>query len=81
MAVALQTKKPVRGVKAVAERPDGDLERFADLDRGTHELAFIPRAPRRPREHEATRLLLTVAMQTTRRAAGLSAGGGMACST
>jgi hypothetical protein len=30
--------------------------------------------PRRPREHEATRLLLTVAMQTTRRAAGLSAG-------
>jgi hypothetical protein len=30
--------------------------------------------PRRPREHEATRLLLTAAMQTTRRAAGLSAG-------
>jgi hypothetical protein len=30
--------------------------------------------PRRPREHEATRLLLTVAMQITRRAAGLPAG-------
>jgi hypothetical protein len=37
--------------------------------------------PRRPREHEATRLLLKAAMQATRRAAGLSAGGGMACST
>jgi hypothetical protein len=30
--------------------------------------------PWRPREYEATRLLLKVAMQTTRRAAGLSAG-------
>ena len=29
--------------------------------------------PWRPREHEVTRLLLTVAMQTTRRAAGPSA--------
>jgi hypothetical protein len=39
--------------------------------------------PRRPREREAARLLLTVAMQTTRRAAGLSAGdlitGGGSC--
>ena len=30
--------------------------------------------PWRPREHEATQLLLKVAMQTTRRAAVLSAG-------
>ena len=30
--------------------------------------------PWRPGEHEVTRLLLKVAMQTTRRAAGLSAG-------
>jgi PAS domain-containing protein len=28
MAVALQTKKPVRGVKAVAERPDGTRVTF-----------------------------------------------------
>jgi hypothetical protein len=31
-------------------------------------------APRRPREHQATRLLLKAAMQAIRRAAGLSAG-------
>jgi hypothetical protein len=33
--------------------------------------------PWRPREHEAARLLLTAAMQTTRRAAGdlITAGG------
>jgi hypothetical protein len=38
---------------------------------GTITGAFMPR---RSREHEVTRLLLTVAMATTRRAAGLSAG-------
>jgi hypothetical protein len=36
--------------------------------------AFMPWRPGAPREHEATRLLLTVAMRTTRRAAGLPAG-------
>jgi len=58
---------------ATAAGPDrpGRSREAAD---GDHHGRLHAPAFRRPREHEVTRLLLTVAMQTTRRAAGLSAG-------
>ena len=64
---------PVTGSATAAAGPDRP-GRSREAPDGDHYGRLHTPAPRRPREHEVTRLLLTVAMQTTRRAAGLPAG-------
>jgi hypothetical protein len=66
-------RTPVTGPAAAAAGPDRP-GRSREATAGDHHGRLHALAPRRPREHEATRLLLTAAMQATRRAAGLSAG-------